>query len=612
MKRAPFSDTPRNAFDAPFSLWSDLSPRRPPATDDFLPEAPAGAERDRLCLDTLKLSPLIVWTADRQGALVEIDERALGRFGLTYDQAKGNGYLSVVHPRDRRHLARAWRMAADLGLPIDRDVEMCLRDGTCHWHRLRAAPLRDANGQILFWYGTIEDIHDRKRADDALRWTTSHDGLTGLYNRPHFQHRLHQALAWSERHESQVALLLLDIDNFKSINDQFGHDVGDAFLREIAVRLSSITDRPVMAGRLGEDEFGLCLALAYGGELDGVIDRARATLEQPVRYDDQSHDCRVSIGVSVYPAHGIDGGTLIRNAELALQEAKARGGGLCHFESNMRAKMQVRLSMLSVARGVLAGDRFVPYYQPKIDLGSGRAVGLEALLRWWHHDGEIRYPSAIAAAFDDADIALAIGDRMLAKVAADIATWRAGGVAFGRVAINVTSAEFRQRNFADSLLRRLDHYRIPPQMIELEVTESVLFDPEMERTVQTLQVLGTAGITIALDDFGTGYASMAHLREFPVNALKIDKSFVQQLPHGCNGAIVKALIFLGRGLDIETVAEGIENEVQAKHLRDEGCRIGQGFLFSEGVPAAAVPALMQRVWPVPVERRVADRRAPRG
>jgi len=277
----------------------------------------------------------------------------------------------------------------------------------------------------------------------------------------------------------------------------------------------------------------------------------------------------------------------------------------------MRAKMQVRLSMLSVARGVLAGDRFVPYYQPKIDLVSGRAVGLEALLRWWHHDGEIRYPSAIATAFDDADLALAIGERMLAKIVADIVTWRADGVEFGRVAINVTSAEFRQRNFADSLLRRLDHYRIPPQTIELEVTESVLFDREMERTVQTLQALGTAGITIALDDFGTGYASMAHLREFPVDALKIDKSFVQQLPHGCNGAIVKALIFLGRGLNIETVAEGIESEVQAEHLRNEGCRIGQGFLFSEGVPAAAVPALMQRVWPVPAERRIADRRAPR-
>src|SRR6478736_3667906 len=193
MKRAPFRVTPQNAFDAPFSLWSDLPPRRPPATDDFLPAGlEAGAEGDQLCLHTLQLSPLIVWTADQHGRLVDVDERALERFGLTYQQAKGIGYLSIVHPRDRRHLAREWRETVTLGLPVDLEVEMCLRDGSYHWHRLRAAPLRDGNGRILSWYGTIEDVDDRKRADDALRWTTSHDGLTGLYNRPHFQHRLHQ------------------------------------------------------------------------------------------------------------------------------------------------------------------------------------------------------------------------------------------------------------------------------------------------------------------------------------------------------------------------------------------------------------------------------------
>jgi diguanylate cyclase (GGDEF)-like protein len=483
---------------------------------------------------------------------------------------------------------------------------MRLRDGTYHWFRSRAAPRRDERGRILRGYGTIEDIHDRKLADDRLRWTAEHDGLTGLSNRLAFQTGLKNALEYCDQQGCEVALLLMDIDNFKLVNDQYGHDSGDALLQTVAATLDELATDPMMAGRLGGDEFALFLIAPDRLQLDAAVAHAIQALDRALREGDFAYGARLSIGVAAYPAHASDVGTLRKNADLSLYEAKAQGGGICHFTSEMRSRMQNRLSALSVAWDAVNGDYIVPYYQPKVDLNTGEIVGFEALLRWQPPGRGIQLPEAIATAFEDSDLALEIGDRMRALVAADIRAWLDAGVPFQRIGINVSSAEFRKADFAFRLLDGLERMAIPPQCLEIEVTETVFLSRDIAQVTRLISELNAAGVTIALDDFGTGYASLAHLNRFPVDVLKIDRSFVRQLSESCNGAIVGAIIGLGKSLGIATVAEGVETLQQAKGLRSKGCCLAQGFLFSPAIPAADVPTLLQRRWPALTAR---DRRS---
>jgi diguanylate cyclase (GGDEF)-like protein/PAS domain S-box-containing protein len=548
-------------------------------------------------LYTLALSPMMAWTADLNGGIIEIDANGLDLFGLTASGARGLGFFSVVHPDDRPSIAAMWRENASLGHPIDQTIRMRLRDGSYRWFRSRAAPRRDAYGRILRWYGTIEDIHDRKLAYDTLRWTAEHDGLTGLANRQAFQTGLRRALEWSDQQGCEVALMLMDVDNFKLINDQYGHDAGDALLQTVASTLDELAISPMMAGRLGGDEFALFVTAPDRVLLDQAVAHAIRVLESTLRDGDGTYGARLSIGVAIYPTHASDVGTLRKNADLSLYEAKAQGGGICHFTSEMRSRMQNRLSALSVARDAVNGGYIVPYYQPKVDLISGEIAGFEALLRWQPPGRGIQSPEAIALAFEDGDLALEIGDRMRELVAADIRTWLDADVPFQRIAINVSSVEFRKADFALRLLDGLARRAIPPQCLEVEVTETVFLSRDIAHVSRLIGQLNAAGVTIALDDFGTGYASLAHLNRFPVDVLKIDRSFVGPLAESRNGAIVRAIIGLGRSLGIMTVAEGVETVQQARRLRSKGCDLAQGFLFSPAVPAAEVPALLKKSWP---------------
>jgi diguanylate cyclase (GGDEF)-like protein/PAS domain S-box-containing protein len=543
---------------------------------------------------TIALSPLVAWTADAIGGILEVDDRGLELTGISFENARGRGFFKAVHPDDRSRMAAMWRQNATLGHPIDNDVRMRLADGSYRWHRSRAAPRRDTSGKILRWYGTIEDIHDRKLAADAIRWAAEHDGLTGVWNRGAFYKGLEVAIASAAAEGSDVALLLFDLDNFKQVNDQFGHDIGDALLRDVALRLTGAAEEPMMAGRLGGDEFALFLARPDPQQLAMSAKQAIAAFERPFRHGEITYYCRSSIGLALYPAHGAEGETLRKNADLALYDAKVAGGGAVRtFRSELRLNMQARLSMLSVARHALERDRIIPFYQPKFDLRTDRVTGFEALLRWSHPGHGLQFPGAIAAAFDDPELAVAIGERMHERVIADIQVWLKSGLAFGQIAINASAAEFRSPDFAARLLERLARANVPASCIELEVTECVFLSHDAGHVRRIIAALSEAGVSIALDDFGTGFASLAHLKQFHVDVLKIDRSFVSQLPDDCDGAIVRAIVGLGRSLGITTVAEGIETIAQRDQLLADGCDLGQGFLFSKAVPAADVPRLLQ-------------------
>jgi len=541
---------------------------------------------------TIALSPLVAWTAWPNGDILDIDEPGLARTGLSLGEVRGQGFFAVVHPDDRQHVATMWRRNASLGHDIDNEVRMRMRDGSYRWHRSRAAPLKDASGKILRWYGTIEDIHDRKLAADSIRWAAEHDGLTGIWSRAAFLAGLDTVVHRAAEAGSEVALVLFDLDNFKQVNDQFGHDTGDALLKDVAARLSGAAAAPAMVGRLGGDEFALFLARPDTARLIAAINQAVAALDAPFRYEAVTYHCRSSVGVALYPADGAESDTLRKNADLALYDAKGVGGGaLRYFRGELRQQMQERLSMLSIARDALDRDVILPYYQPKIDLRTGRIAGFEALLRWNHPAHGVQSPATIAVAFDDPELAIALGERMQDKVLADVRAWRERGLNTGRIAINASAMEFRSADFAIKLIARLAAFGVPATSIELEITEGVFFDNSDAHVLRIISTLREAGFTIALDDFGTGYASLAHLKQFPVDVLKIDRSFVDA-PSACDWTIVRAIIGLGKGLGIRTVAEGVETIERRDALLNDGCDFGQGYLFSAPVAGAAVADLL--------------------
>jgi diguanylate cyclase (GGDEF)-like protein/PAS domain S-box-containing protein len=562
---------------------------------------------------TVALSPLIPWIADSSGGMVDIDMRGLEYTGLSYEQCMGTGFLAAIHATDRTTVKAVWANARLTGEPIDYEMRLRRHDGSFRWQRCRAAPRMQRGGGILCWYGTIEDVDDRKRASEAIRWSAEHDDLTNLRNRRAFIAAFGTALAGAEGTDIEVGLLLIDLDGFKLVNDRYGHDAGDALLKEVAARLETIGTGDALAGRLGGDEFAMLVYTADHERLDGAIAEVRRALAATYSFKGQSHTCGASIGVALYPRHGTDPADLYRNADLALYEAKAAGGEVRFFESSMRARLQRRMSELSVARHALDHDEVFPFYQPKINLNSGAIVGFEALLRWNDRTRGVQSPGLIRAALEDAQLAVELDERIFEHVAASIKSWTQEGFQFGRIAINVSAAEFGRKGFADELLQRAAQAGISASSLELEVTETVFLGRSVPDILAMFVCLRAAGMTIALDDFGTGYASLIHLKQFPIDVLKIDCSFVRSLDDPVNAAIVQSIVDLGKRLGITTVAEGIETEAQAAWLYEKGCDLAQGYLFSPAVAPDHVQKLItepNRLWCSVDRRSGKDRREP--
>jgi diguanylate cyclase (GGDEF)-like protein len=439
----------------------------------------------------------------------------------------------------------------------------------------------------------MEDIHDRKTVEDQVRWAATHDTLTGLPNRWLFQECLTENVERAQARGGKVGLMMLDVDHLKLTNDLLGHLGGDALLKEFVARVRGAIGPEDVLARLAGDEFGIVLPDVGGRtDLERLADKIIGALEHPFRIDWYSQNCRASIGMALFPHHGGNEIELMKSADIALYDAKRRGRGQAMiFNSDMASGVQRRMSMLAVARDALQKERVEPFYQPKVELGTNRIVGFEALLRWHHPSRGVQLPATIAAAFEDPEVALDLSDRMFELVVRDMRRWAQDGVAFGKIAVNVSAAEFRRENFAERILDRLAGAGLSATQLEVEVTETVFLGGRSGHVERALKVLCDAGVTIALDDFGTGYASLTHLKRFPVDVLKVDQSFVRDLSHDRDdAAIVRAIMSLGRSLGLSVVAEGIETADQAALLMKCGCKLGQGYLFGKAIPARDVPA----------------------
>lgn len=539
-------------------------------------------------------NPDCVSLLDADGEVIFANDATARAYGLESSaELLGRPWGDRLDPASRRAAQAA--LDAAQGGAVGR-LLLCLPSGESEsrWFESLVSKVPDADGHRLQFMVMSRDITRQKNVEDEVRWSAAHDSMTGLPNRAAFQAQLEEAARTGD--QDRFSVLLLDVDHFKQVNDALGHDAGDRLLQTIATRVRAAVRDEDLVARLGGDEFAIILhRVSTEEEVRWVADKIFQKLREPWCHNGLMADCRVSIGASIFGIHGSAPSELLKNADVALYAAKAQGRSQAAvFHAEMRAEMQRRASMLSVAKDALERDALIPYYQPKVDLTSGRINGFEALLRWRDLRGGIQPPASIAEAFHDLELAAEISDRIIGRVLADMQRWVDAGIEFGHVAINAAAADFRRGDYAQRLIERMQEKGLPGYRLQVEVTETVFLGRGADHVEQALRALSASGIRIALDDFGTGYASLSHLKQFPVDTVKIDRSFVRDIHDADNAAIVRAVVNLGRSLDLEVVAEGIETPAQEAYLLAQGCQSGQGYLYGRAVAARRVPAITRR------------------
>jgi diguanylate cyclase (GGDEF)-like protein/PAS domain S-box-containing protein len=520
-------------------------------------------------------------------------------FGLKPGQAPRTGadYLALVHPEDRAELEEAGSQAALTGKGFEGEYRIVRPDGAVRWLAERCATVRDQAGQLVRMIGVTYDVTDRRLAEERVRHLASHDPLTGLPNRSLFQDRLHQALAQARGYEERGALLLLDLDRFKDVNDTLGHEAGDMLLREVARRLQACVRESDTVARLGGDEFAIILPrlpVPIAAATALVSDKIAAALAEPVAYGGALVHTAASIGITLFPDDGEEPGQLLKNADIALYKAKAEGD-CCFFEADLRRRVERRKEIEDELRLALSRGEIVPFFQPQVKLSEGRLVGFEALARWCHPERGIILPAEFLSVAEETGLAARLGEMILWQAVVQLQAWRRQRLPVGCMAVNVTGAQLRGGRLAATVREILAETGVPPGQLTIEVTEGVFLGRGADRVADELRALHTLGVAVALDDFGTGYGSLAHLKRFPVDMLKIDQSFVRDMLQDPGDAvIVRAIVGLSHNLGLTVTAEGVETEEQADWLRLQGCDWGQGYLFGRPMPAEEVAGWLDR------------------
>ena len=468
------------------------------------------------------------------------------------------------------------------------------RDGSIFPELLQITTVRSASGEVLHYVGTFLDLTERKEAEDRIRQLAEFDPLTGLPNRSLLGDRMAQAMARAERENRRVAALVLDLDRFKTINDSLGHAIGDQLLKGVATRLRDLVRHSDTVSRLGGDEFVVVLTgLEHPAQALPAARKILEALAAPFQLGEHELLITPSIGIALYPANAGDPETLLKHAEAAMYHAKNQGRNTFQFftpEFNHWATDRLRTE--NGLRHALARSELLLHFQPQVDLASRSIVGCEALLRWQPADSEMVMPDRFIPVAEETGLIVPIGNWVLEQACGQLARWDAEGAAPIRMAVNVAVPQLRQPGFVDGVRRALQRAGLAPERLEIEVTESVLLDKD-ERISQTLEGLLALGTKLSLDDFGTGYASLSYLRNFRFNVLKIDRSFVSELHHNeADIKLIRAIISIARDLSLQTVAEGVESEVQLEILQELGCTLGQGYHFSRPVPAARMGELL--------------------
>jgi len=514
--------------------------------------------------------------------------------------------LSRVHPLDRGVIRAGLDRAIRELAPLECDHLVQLPDGREGVLHLKALPARLGDARKATLAGVVQDVTSRHRAEEDVRFYAFHDDLTGLGNRRLFREHVDAALATTRRHGGIVPLLFVDLDRFKRVNDTLGHAVGDQLLKQVAARLgkclreTDVVSRPggghASISRLGGDEFMLLLReVDDAHSVDRVARRILDVISAPMRLEDQELCVAASIGVAVAPHDGSDADSLLHRAAAAAQAAKRRGGGTWQvFEPSLDFSDRHSLELeTDLRRAVKGGDLHV-HYQPRVDLATGVPIGCEALVRWTHPRLGNVSPVRFVPVAEQSGLILPLGEFVLRTACEQAKRWNGSESAPLHISVNLSAQQFQSRRLVDTVVRALKDSGLSPAFLELELTESTLMEYEAV-TIEALRELKDLGMTVALDDFGTGYSSLSYLKRFPVDVVKIDRSFVQGLPEDSDdSAIAATIISMAKTLNLRVVAEGVETEAQRAFLSERGCDEMQGFLYSPPVDSATFSELLHK------------------
>ncbi|WP_420906540.1 two-component system response regulator [Candidatus Magnetaquiglobus chichijimensis] len=543
-----------------------------------------------------------VMVTDRSGRIVSVNPAFSVITGFDADDALGNTpamLQSGIH--DELFYSRLWHDLLGETSSWRGEIWNRRKNGEAHpvWETITA--IRDRTQTITHFVAVFQDLTAIKRSEEALHFRTYHDSLTGLPNRALFHDRLRQAIGQSGRSDDKVMVLIFDLDLFKNLNNSLGHTVGDRLLKGVAERLRHFVREGDTVSRLAGDTFGFILRGIRNSQDVGVVVRKLAdALAKPFYIDEQELFVTASMGVTLCPEDGDEADLLIRNADMAVARAKTAGRDNCqYYAPAMGAEAERRLALENSLRQGLERDEFLLHYQPKVDLRTERISGMEALVRWRHpRDGMIS-PAEFIPVAEESGLILPLGSRVLKQACLQTKKWHDAGFEHLRVAVNLSIRQFRQADLLDDVRAALEESGLPPDALELEVTETLMME-NLDDIVAILTRLKALGPTIAVDDFGVGHSSLTYLKKLPIDVLKIDQSFVRDLTlDSDDAAIVTAILALGRSLRLKVVAEGVETPEQLAFLRNEGCDQFQGYLFSRPLEIEAFSCRLAESFPAP-------------
>ena len=539
-----------------------------------------------------------VLTTDLQGNVTYLNTVAEAMTGWSHQEALGRPLAEVFKIIDgtTHPAANPAQRAIDedrmVGLATDR--VLVSRDGFESAIEDSSAPIHNREGQVTGVVIVFHDVSQSRAMAVKMSYLAQHDFLTGLPNRVMLTERLSQAIGLAHRHRKQVALLFLDLDYFKHINDSLGHAIGDQLLQSVAARLTACVRSTDTVCRQGGDEFVILLAeIEQLQDVAHVAEKLLATLAVPQHIGGHELHVTLSIGISIYPDDGDDVDTVMQNADTAMYHAKASGrNNYQFFRADMNARAVRRQFVESSLRRALREGEFLLHYQPKINLTSGAITGTEALIRWRDPELGLIYPEQFVLIAEECGLIVPIGRWVLREACTQVQAWLDAGLHAVPVAVNISAVEFRHENFLAGVALILKETGLAPEYLELELTETILMH-NAKASASVLQQLKAMGVRLAIDDFGTGYSSLSYLKQFPIDTLKIDQSFLRNIATGTDDAtILSAVIGMGRNLKQRVIAEGVETHEQLAFLRTQHCDEGQGFQFSHPLPAEDFASLL--------------------